>query len=429
MNNSAILVKRIEPNNIKETTDIESLAYSAGFNVVEKVIQEREESNEYNIGSGKLDEIKDMAFKKNIDAIIIDNNLGPYQMYNIAQKIPRHTRLLNRYTLILDIFEKRAESKETKLQIKMAKLRYELPRAEDKIKLSNRNKNIGFMGLQKYSDNQVKIIKDRIKNVKDKLSKIKKENKYRRQYQRDLGFNLVSIAGYTNSGKSTLFRRLSEPYTVSENIERHDDLQPIAKSENVFFTTLDSITRRLNYDERNILITDTLGFIDDAPHWLIDSFETTYDNIYNSDIVLLTIDVTNPTKEIIRRTSAAHDILSYRNQARIITVLNKCDMISDEELERKKRAIDFLAPTPVSISAKKGQNITELKERIHRTLPPFETDRIMLPLQPKSMSLISWIYNNASVINCEYTYNGVMIEYEAETRIISKAKSKLKNIG
>lgn len=428
MTSSAIIVKRVKSNKNVNTTDIESLTRSANYEIVDKIIQVREESREYNIGSGKLNEIKERAYETNADAIIIDNEVGPYQMYNIGNELPDRVAVFNKYTLILDLFDKRARAKKPQLQVKLAKLRYELPRAEAKVKLSQRDENPGFMGLGEYDENQVKSIKDRIKNIKKKLSKIEKENEYRRGYQRDLGFNIVSIAGYTNAGKSTLLRQLASDHYVNENRESHNDIPPVAKSSEQFFTTLDTTTRKVAYDKRDILVTDTVGFIDNIPHWLIESFKATFDSIYESDVVLLVIDATDSISEIIRRASSSHDILSYRNEARIVTVLNKCDGISDAELQNKKEAIDFLAPTPVCISAKYGCNIEALKDRIHRTLPPFERDTLMLPLHPNSMSIISWLYNNANVSECEYTYDGVIIEYEAERNIINKAKSKLKNI-
>lgn len=421
---STIIVKRVQSRKYGNTKEIEFLARSAGYDIEEIIIQSREEDKKYNIGRGKLKEIKEYVVNNNITTVIIDNEMSPYQMYNVGIKLPNFVTVKNTYTLILDIFEQRANTKKSQLQVKLAKLRYELPRAEAKINLSKREEHPGFMGLGDYDRNQVKSIKDRIKRVKNKLNKIEKRNMYRRKNQRDAGFDIISVAGYTNAGKSTLLRRLAKDHTVNENNEKHNDLPPVLESEDSYFTTLDTTTRKLDFDKRDVLITDTVGFIDNLPHWLIDAFTTTFDSIYNSDLVLLVVDVEQSIDNIINQIAISHDILSYRNETQILTVFNKCDMISEYELEDKRKAVEALAPNPICVSAKTGLNIDELKERIHLALPPYEQDTLMLPLHPKSMSVVSWIHENAYVQDCEYTPDGVFVEYTGKKPVIQKAKFK-----
>lgn len=421
---SAIIVKRVKSHKYANTDEIESLAKSAGYHIEDIMIQARDESRKYNIGKGKVEEVRNRIFETKADTVIIDNEMGPYQMYNLGLELPKYVTVKNRYTLILSIFEKRAKTKKSQLQVKLSWLRYELPRAEAKVRLSKKNEHPGYMGLGEYNDNEVKSIKNRIKRVKQKLITIENKNSNRRDYQRDSGFDIISLAGYTNAGKSTLFRRLSEQHTVEENEESHDDIMPIAKSSDNYFTTLDTTTRKLNYDKRDVLVTDTVGFIDSLPHWLIDAFTATFDSIYNSDLVLLVVDASDSIDKMIRRIATSHDILSYHDTARIITVFNKCDSISDEELDTKKEAVQALAPNPICVSAITGDGIEELKERIHIALPPFEKDTLLLPLHPDAMPVVSWVHDNAHVFDCEYTYNGVIIEYEGKIPTIEKAKAK-----
>lgn len=423
-NNSALIVKRVKSRKYTNTDEIESLTRSAGYNIKNIIIQAREEGRKYNLGEGKVQEIKEYIIKNNINIVIIDNEMGPYQMYNIGVELPDNVTVRNTYTLILDIFEQRANTKKSQLQVKLAKLRYELPRAEAKVRLSKRNEHPGFMGLGDYDDTRIKSIKDRIKKIKTELNTIETRNTNRRKYQRDSGFDIVSLAGYTNAGKSTLLRRLAKENDVNENNRKHDDITPIAESENKFFTTLDTTTRRLDFDKRDVLVTDTVGFIDNLPYWIIDAFTATFDSIYESDLVLLVVDVTESIDNMIRQIAASHDILSYKNTSRIITVFNKCDTITDEELNNKKEAVQSLAPNPICISAINGDNIDKLKERIHLALPPFEQDTLLLPLHPESMPVVSWVHENAYVYDCEYTVNGVILEYEARRPVIQKAKHK-----
>lgn len=421
---TAIIAKRVEPHQVPDTSEIEKLAKSAGYEVSSVFTQSRKQDKEYNVGQGKLHEIQISAQDNNADVIILDNEMGPYQMYNFGIYVPNNVEVLDRYSLILDIFEDRANTKKSQLQVELARLRYELPRAETKVSLAKREEHPGFMGLGEYDKGRERAIKDRIKSIKNELESIEEKNESRRSQRRSSGFDLVAIAGYTNAGKSTLLKRLAEDHTVDENDKLHNDVDPTAESTDRFFTTLDTTTRRMDFEKRDVLLTDTVGFIDDLPEWLIDAFAATFDSIYQSDLVLLAVDVTNDVETMRKRIATCHDILSKRETTRIITVFNKVDEIEDQELHRKMSELHTLAPNPVCISSLEDENIEELKQRIHRSLPPFKEDTLLLPLEDESMSLVSWVHDNAYVNECTYTDTNVIIEYEGRDWIIEKAKSK-----
>lgn len=429
MQQKAIIVKRAKKGKDISTNEIEHLAKSSGYEIIDVLSQKRKEDKEYNIGEGKLHDVQIAAKENNADVVIFDNELGPYQMYNIGIYLSDEIEVFDKYTLVLHIFDKRSNDKISQLQVELAQLRYELPRAETKVRLAKRSEHPGFMGLGEYEESRERDIKDRIKNIKEKLEKLEKQHSKRRKKRRDDGFDLVAIAGYTNAGKSTLLRRLSDDHTIDENKELHKDFDPTAESTSNYFTTLDTTTRKMNFEKRDVLLTDTIGFISDLPKWLLDAFNTTLDNIYSADLVLVVADATNDTDDMIDRVSTCYDIITRNSDpSRTITVFNKTDQVSEKELMEKKTILEAIAPNPVCISARKDENISELKQRIHRALPPYEEDRILLPLNNKSMSLVSWLYNNAYVNNCEYTSSNVIIEYQGKKKTIQKVRSKAEDV-
>lgn len=424
MRGTAIIVQRVEPFQKPDTSEIEKLTKSAGYNIAAVLTQSREQDKEYNVGQGKVHESNIVAKEHDADVIVVDNKMGPYQMYNYGIYVPNEVEVLDRYSLILDIFEQQANTKKSQLQVELSKLRYELPRAETKVRLAKREEHPGFMGLGEYDEARERGIKNRIKNIKNELSKIEKKNSQRRDQRRESGFDLVAIAGYTNAGKSTLLRRLAEDHSVEENEQIHGDIDPTAESTQRYFTTLDTTTRRMDFDRRNVLLTDTVGFIDDLPEWLIDAFAATFDSIYSADLVMLLVDATEPIEDMRNKIATSHDVMSRSNSTRILTVFNKIDQISEDELYRKKGELDALAPNPVLISAKQGTNEEDLKQRIHRALPPFQEDTLLLPLEDETMSLVSWVHDNAHVNDCTYTSENVILDYEGREWVIEKAKSK-----
>lgn len=428
MKGVAIVVQRVESHQKPDTDEIEYLTRSAGYEVAEVLTQSREKDREYNVGQGKVHEVNIAAKERNADIIVVDNEMGPYQLYNFGIYVPNEVDVLDRYSLILDIFEQRSNTKKSQLQVELARLRHELPRAETKVRLAKRKEKPGFMGLGEYDKSRVRAIKKRIKSIRDELGKAEKDNQKRREQRRKQGFDLVAIAGYTNAGKSTLLRRLAENHSVGENEEIHKDMSKTAESAEKYFTTLDTTTRRMDFDKRDVLLTDTVGFIDNLPDWLVDAFAATFDSIYRADLVLLVVDATNDIDNMMDRIATCHDIISRRDAGRVITVFNKTDKVEEDELRFKRQQLSHLAPNPVMLSAKKGDNIGKLKERVHKSLPPFMEDTLLLPLRDETMSLISWVHDNANVHDCTYTDTNVIVEYEGRKDVIQKAKSKAGNL-
>lgn len=425
---SAIVVQRVDPDSTSDTAEIVDLTKSAGFSVEGILTQSHEEDSEYHIGSGKVPEINHMLRESNASVVIFDNELDPYQKYNLGIYFPDDITVLDKYSLILEIFERNSSTRHGQLQVELARLRYELPRVETKVRLSKKEEKPGFMGLGEYDESEEEDIKRRIRRIQEELESMEEDKEKRRENRRDNGFDIVAIAGYTNVGKSTLLRRLAEDHSVDENENLHQDLDPTAESKNRLFTTLDTTTRRMEYDKRDVLLTDTVGFISDLPHWLIDSFNSTFDSVYGADLVLLVADITEPVEKIREKLVSCHDLLENKTDSRIVTVYNKIDLIDPDDLDRKLDALERLSPNSVEVSAKSGINCSKLKDKIHRSLPPLEQDRVYIPMTDETMSLVSWIHNNTYVQEQEFDEEGVTIKFEARPETSDKIKGKLSGI-
>ncbi|KDE59988.1 GTP-binding protein HflX [Halostagnicola sp. A56] len=419
----ALIAKRID-SGTPDTTEIRDLARAAGYDVVGEITQSRTADAALQLGEGKAHELADEAQATGAKTVIFDNRLGPYQMYNLGKLLPEGVEILDRFTLILEIFGQRAQTRKAQLQVELAELRYELPRAEAKTSLAKRDEHPGFMGLGEYDESREQDIKAQISRIRDELEQIEQTEQHRRERRRASGFDLVALAGYTNAGKSTLLRQLADDLAVDENEELHPDLDSTAESQDRLFTTLGTTTRRADLEPRDVLVTDTVGFISDLPHWLVESFKSTLDSVYRADLVLLVVDVSEPIDEIHEKLVTCHDTLYERNEAPIVTVLNKIDAVSEAELEEKAAALSALAPNPVTVSAREGTNVDELLERIDRELPDWERERLVLPMTDDTMSLVSWIHDNANVEDVTYGDEDVLLSFEARPMVISQARSR-----
>jgi GTP-binding protein HflX len=418
----AVVAKRVDSARA-DTTEIRNLARAAGYEVVGELTQTRTEDPATHIGEGKAETLASTVVREDATVVVFDNQLGPYQTYNLGNVLPEGVRLIDRFRLILEIFGQRAQTRKAQLQVELAELRYELPRAEAKASLARRDERPGFMGLGEYDESREQDIKAQISRIRDELDNIEQTEQHRREQRRESGFDLVALAGYTNAGKSTLLRRLAADVEVDENEDVHPDLDTTAESEDRLFTTLGTTTRKADMDQRDVLVTDTVGFISDLPHWLVESFKSTLDSVYRADLVLLVVDVSEPVEEIREKLVTSHDTLYERNEAPIVTVLNKVDRVDDEELQRKREALSALAPNPVAVSAKEGESVDALTERIHAELPDYERERLVLPMTDDTMSVVSWIHDHANVEDVDYG-DQVVVEFEARPAVIEQSRAK-----
>ncbi|GAA0267321.1 GTPase HflX [Halobacterium noricense] len=420
---TAIVAKRVDEGTA-DTAEIRDLVRAAGYDVGGEVTQTRTADPALQLGEGKVEELAAAVGETDAERVVFDNRLGPYQTYNLGKQLPENTEVVDRFRLILDIFGQRAHTRKAQLQVELAELRYELPRAEAKTSLAKRDERPGFMGLGEYDESREQDIKAQISRIRDELASIEKTEQQRRETRRESGFELVALAGYTNAGKSTLLRRLADDLDVDENEDLHPDLDTTAESQNQLFTTLGTTTRRLDMDRRDVLLTDTVGFISDLPHWLVESFKSTLESVYQADLVLLVVDASESIDEIREKLVTSHDTLYERNEAPIVTVFNKVDKVDDDELAEKQEALSALAPNPIAVSGRDGINVDALRARIDAELPPRERETLVLPMTDETMSVVSWVHDHAHVRDVDYGDEQVVVDFEALPTVVEKSRAK-----
>lgn len=346
---SAILITYPNEYAIKEAI---ALAESADYNVLKIVTQKYLTRSKYGIGKGKVDEIKVMVDELNADAIIFDEVIGPSQVYNLTSEVKRE--IIDRERLILDIFNKRAKSEESSIQVKLAELRYEITRAREKVRLSKKGEQPGFYGLGRYEvDDYYRDIKRRISILEKKLDKVKKRRELYRYHRKKEGLPNISLAGYTSAGKTTLFNALT-----NENRDTNEKI----------FTTLATHTSALQLEHGKALISDTVGFISKLPAYMIEAFKSTLDELIYADLILLVIDMSNDIKEILKKYDSCIDILNELNinQNKILYVYNKIELVNEEELYDKVNILNI--DNYVTVSAKKYINIDLLLSKIDKVI-------------------------------------------------------------
>ena len=345
-----ILVERRLPNEPSGLEELAILARTLGHEVVAKLEQVRRPDPAYHIGSGKAKELGGLVKSIGAERVIFGNKLTPSQAFKLSKLIG--VEVIDKFQLILEIFAMRAGSPEAKLQVEYAKLSYELPRVRERIRTMMSVEQPGLRGGGEYEvDVHYDMIKRRMVSLRRKLASIAKSRDQRRKLRRRRGFNLVAIAGYTNAGKSTLLNAL----TTSK-----------VEVDNMLFTTLTPRTRAVK-SSRKILLTDTVGFIDGLPPWLVEAFKATLEEIYLADLVVFVVDISEPLHEILRKLKASRDILS-EYPVKVIAALNKIDLVSQPELERRSEVLSGIVPTSVPISALEGTNLDLLLEECEKSM-------------------------------------------------------------
>jgi GTP-binding protein HflX len=403
------IVHRVDRGEEDNLSELRELCRTAGYEVVYELKQVRPPHPEYHIGPGKVEELKKAVKVLGIEKVVFENELKPVQEYNLAKelKVP----ILTRTKLILEIFSLHASSLEAKLQIKLAELKYELSRAKEKVRLAKKGEQPGFHGLGAYeADVYYDEIHRRIVSISRKLENIKKHMDLIRLERRKRGLPMISLAGYTNAGKSTLFNALAR-----ENVPVDSRL----------FTTLTPTTRVVRLAGKPVFLSDTVGFIKNLPTLLVEAFYATLREIALSDLILLVADASDPANKLKEKIETSLQTLYNigAHDVPILLVLNKVDLVDRDELELRIEELDLDLPH-VIISAKYGWGLDELQEKVSELLKGFIKVETTLPYTEETAKILDEIFRNSRVDFLNYEDEFIRLRAEMPIQLAEKIRRK-----
>ncbi|MHA2424755.1 MAG: HflX GTPase family protein, partial [Candidatus Thorarchaeota archaeon] len=314
----------------------------------------------------------------------------------------------------LEIFDRHAQTPQAKLQIEQARLRYELPFERHQIRMRLQHEHTGDRPTtdqvgagEDLLTKRMSEIRKRIAFIEAKLRKISAAQKLKRKRRSKIGFLEITLAGYTNAGKSTLHNAL----TGSE-VEIADKL----------FTTLSTKTTRLEVMNRQVVISDSVGFISDLPDTLLKAFNTTLMEISEADVIILVVDASDSIEEMERKIDTC--LVTFAdieaNGIPVVMALNKIDMISEDELAEKLHRFESYTNAVTTISAKDEIGFENLLDEVEAELPKLYTYNIDLPYGDEGMAILSWLHEVGTVNNSEYKKTSILIEAELGLEMVQK---------
>jgi GTP-binding protein HflX len=388
--------------------ELAGLAQAAGADVVLRVLQERPKPDPSTfLGSGKIQLLAVSASDTAVDVVIFDNELTPAQLGQIEEKVG--LRIVDRTQLILDIFARRARTREGKLQVELAQLKYLLPRlAGSSAALSRLGGGIGTRGPGETKlETDRRRIRTRIHVISEDIEQVRKRRTRVRERRHKASVPTVALVGYTNAGKTTLFNAL----TRAE-----------AETSDALFVTLDPLIRQVRLpDSRELLVSDTVGFIDRLPHALVAAFRATLEETADADLVLHVIDAAAPDRD--RRMNAVRQVLEEVGALDVpmLEVYNKCDALTPDE----RRRLQDQDPSALCISALTGQGMDELLETLTSRLA-LDVVRVTLTFDPGSpgdRERIARVYRHARVVLHETRDEQVSIVADVPRRLLGRLGS------
>ena len=383
--------------------ELAGLASAAGGDVVLRVLQERAKPDPATfLGSGKVKALAAACAEARVDVVIFDNELSPAQLRNLEEAL--ELKVVDRTQLILDIFARRASTREGKLQVELAQLKYLMPRLVGHgTALSRLGGGIGTRGPGETKlETDRRRIRYRISLLSDDIENVRRRRSQLRERRQKSEVPTVALVGYTNAGKTTLFNRLTGGTAVASD---------------ALFVTLDPLVRKVKLpDRRELLVSDTVGFIDRLPHSLVAAFRATLEEVASADLLLHVIDASSPDRE--RHIEAVRSVLHEVGADRVpaVEVFNKCDLLTADERER----LAALYPGALCISARTGEGRDEIIAAMESRLA-LDTTTVKMHFDSDSeqdRKRIAQLYRLGHIVSHVATNGRVAIEAEVPRRLL-----------
>ena len=406
--------------------ELENLAEACDMEVVGVETQNVSQINTgVFVGKGKVEEIKALAHMLEAEMVVFDRSLSPMQLRNLNEIIERP--VIDRTSLILEIFSRRARTREAQIQVETARLQYELPRLAGLGQVLSRQGGGTGGGFANKGAGEKKLeldrrrIRHRISELRKELKEVEQNRATKRKRRLTQGIPQVALVGYTNAGKSTLMNALLESYgPPDEDTEKKEDRKVYV--ENMLFATLDTTVRKIVLpDRKEFLLSDTVGFVSNLPHNLVESFHSTLEEVNYADVLLEVIDYSDPnweeqdkvTTETLRQLGA--------EKIPLIRVYNKCDLLEGSDKDRAPEGIPRVGDHCIYMAAGKGIGLEELVELIEKEIFQDYVDCVMLIPYDKG-ALVSYFNENATVRETEYLAEGTRLTMNCPLKDVQKFK-------
>lgn len=406
----------LEKDDLQKTEDsleeLERLAGTYGLETIDKVpVHLRKITSATIIGKGKLQELGGLAEEYRANVIIFDDEISPNQQRNLEKAFKKP--VLDRTELILEVFAQRAQTREARLQIELAKIKYQLPRLTRMWTHLSRQVAGGGGYLRGAGEKQIELdrrmLRHRLARLEKEIEEVRSHRKTQRSARERRNIPTFAIVGYTNAGKSTLMRALTKADVLVED---------------KLFATLDTTTRKYSLpNNQEILLVDTVGFIQKIPHTLIAAFKSTLEEAIHTDVLLHLIDASNP-QALLQAEATMHVLkeLGASNQP-IVTLLNKIDQNPDPKLLIKLRAT---YPHTVQISALEQKGFPNLIEGMTKAIASLRK-KVNLCVPQSHYALVSELMKEGKVISIEYEDNDILIEVEIPSHYENKVTQFVRN--
>ena len=394
--------------------ELAGLASAAGADVALRVLQERPKPDPATfLGSGKVTTLAAACDEARIDTVIFDNELSPAQLRNLETALDR--KVVDRTQLILDIFARRAQTREGKLQVELAQLRYLLPRlVGSAAALSRLGGGIGTRGPGETKlETDRRRIRYRISALSSEIDTVRRRRSQLRERRHKAAVPTVALVGYTNAGKTTLFNLLTGDEAVASD---------------ALFVTLDPLVRKVKLpDRRELLVSDTVGFIERLPHSLVAAFRATLEEVASADLLLHVIDASSPDRQ--RRMDAVTAVLAEVGAERVpaVEIFNKCDQIDDDERMRLRA----LYPGTLCVSALRGHGRDEIIAAMETRLA-LDTTRVTVSFPStgdEARERVSELYRVGRILRHVTSNGSVSIEAEIPRRLVARFQDVVESNG